>query len=191
MAQADLKRIEIFKDGDLNFNALPVTVNEKRYGNFDVLLDDLTSRVPLPYGVRNIYTPMGRNRVHEIEDLVDGKQYVATSQRKIKRLEYGTKRNTKKPFIIPRPPSSLQYKANKKDEKLFVKRRLPKMLTVVSNENQDNMTRFVLTPKMENFDMVLQELSTSLRLNGGPVAALVNEEGQKVTGIFFLESLVS
>uniref|UniRef100_A0A7M5XA15 Uncharacterized protein n=1 Tax=Clytia hemisphaerica TaxID=252671 RepID=A0A7M5XA15_9CNID len=181
MTQSDSKRIEIFKDGDINFNAVPITVNEKRYGNFDVLLDDLSSRVPLPYGVRNIYTPMGRNRVDEIDDLVDGKQYVATSQRKIKRLEYGTKRNAKKPFIIPRPPSNLRYRSANKEEKLFVKRRQPKMLTVVSNENQDNMTRFVLTPKMENFGMVLQDLSTALRLNGGPVAALVNTEGQKIS----------
>ena len=122
---------------------------------------------------------LGRNRVEDIDDLEDGRQYVATSQRKIKRLDYGNKRNSKRPFIIPRPPSNTKYRPMK-DEQFFQKRRHPKLLTIVSCESSENMTRYVLKPRMDNFEMVLQELSNKLRLNSGPVSALVNDVGQRV-----------
>ena len=67
------------------------------------------------------------------------------------------------------------------DEKFFQKRRQPKLLTIISNESSDNMTRYVLAPRKENFEMLLQELSNKLRLNGGPVAALVNSRGRRVS----------
>ena len=68
-----------------------------------------------------------------------------------------------------------------KDEKFFQKRRQPKLVTVVSNETKDNMVRYVLAPRINNFEIVLQELSDKLRLNGGPVAALVNLQGKHVS----------
>lgn len=175
-----MKKVEFFKDGDVNFNAVSMTVSEKKYGTFDGFMEDLNTRVPLPFGVRNIYTPKGRNRVSHFDEFVAGKQYVVTSQKKIKRLDYGSKH--KKRFIVPRPPSNTFRPMA--DEKFFQKRRQPKLLTVVSNESSDNMTRYVLAPRMENFEMVLQELSNKLRLNGGPVAALINTRGRRVSRTF-------
>ena len=67
------------------------------------------------------------------------------------------------------------------DEKFFQKRRQPKLLTIISNESSDNMTRYILNPRKENFEMLLQELSNKLRLNGGPVSALVTSRGRRVS----------
>jgi len=172
------KRVEFFKDGDLNFNSVNVALTEKKYANFDVLLNELSGRVPLPFGVRNVYTPKGRKRVENVEEFKDGGQYVCTSQKKIKRLDYT--KTTKRPFILPRPPSNTKYQPPM-DQEFFKKRRAPKLLTVVSHENAHNMTRYVLKPRAENFDMVLQDLSNKLRLNGGPVSALMTTEGKMVS----------
>ena len=180
-----MKKVEFFKDGDVNFNAVSVTVSEKKSGTFDGFLEELNERVSLPFGVRNVYTPKGRTRVGHFDEFVTGKQYVATSQKKIKRLDYGCSKQ-KKRFIVPRPPSNRKYRPMA-DEKFFQKRRQPKLLTIVSNENSDNMARYVLEPRIENFEMVLQELSNKLRLNGGPVAALVNTQGRHVSS-FVIDS---
>ena len=105
-----MKRVDIFKDGDLNFSPVSVNVSEKNSGTFDGFLDELNTRVPLPFGVRNVYTPKGRTRVQSLDAFENGKQYVATSQHKIKRLDYNaTKRNNekRKRFIVPRPPSNM------------------------------------------------------------------------------------
>ena len=173
-----MKKVEFFKDGDVNFNAVSMTVSEKRYGTFDGFVEDLNTRFPLPFGVRNIYTPKGRNRVGHFDELVDGKLYVVTSQKKIKRLDYGSNKQ-KKRFIVPRPPSNT-YRPMA-DEKFFQKRRQPKLLTIISNESSDNMTRYILNPRKENFEMLLQELRNKLRLNGGPVSALVTSRGRRVS----------
>lgn len=176
-----MKKVEFFKDGDVNFNGVSMTVSEKKYGTFDGFMEDLNTRVPLPFGVRNIYTAKGRHRVSHFDEFVAGKQYVVTSRKKIKRLDYGSNKQ-KKRFIVPRPPSNT-YRPMA-DEKFFQKRRQPKLLTIVSNEGSDNMTRYVLAPRMQNFEMVLQELSNKLRLNGGPVAALVTTRGRRVSYTF-------
>lgn len=172
------KKVEFFKDGDLNFNSVNIAISEKKYANFDVLLNELSGRVPLPFGVRNIYTPKGRNRVDNVDDFKDGGKYVCSSQKKIKRLDYS--KSSKKPFIIPRPPSNTKYQPPR-DQEFFHKRRAPKLLTVVSHENADNMTRYVLKPRAENFEIVLQDLSNKLRLNGGPVSALMTMDGKMVS----------
>lgn len=60
---------------------------------FNDLLSDLTGKLPttvqLPYGVRNIYTPVGGHKVRDIEDLQDGQSYVCAGFEAFKGLKYG------------------------------------------------------------------------------------------------------
>lgn len=64
-----------------------------RYYNFNDLLNDLTGKLPsslnLPYGVRQIFTPVGGRRVSDIEDLQDGETYVCAGFEGFKVIKYG------------------------------------------------------------------------------------------------------
>ena len=64
-----------------------------RYYNFTDLLNDLTGKLPsnlnLPYGVRQIFTPVNGRRIFDIEDLSDGETYVCAGFEGFKGIKYG------------------------------------------------------------------------------------------------------
>ena len=45
--------------------------------------------VQLPYGVRQVFTPVGGHRVRDIEDLQDGGFYVCGGFENFKKIKYG------------------------------------------------------------------------------------------------------
>ena len=45
--------------------------------------------VQLPYGVRQLFTPVGGHRVRDIEDLQDGGFYVCGGFENFKKIKYG------------------------------------------------------------------------------------------------------
>ena len=57
------------KNGDPSFPSIRIPVNLKKYRTLDALLDDLTSRVDLPYGVRIVATAHGKHRVNNVNEL--------------------------------------------------------------------------------------------------------------------------
>ena len=76
-----------------------------RYYNFNDLLNDLTGKLPsslnLPYGVRQIFTPVGGRRVSDIEDLQDGETYVCAGFEGFKVIKYG--RTELEPWSVGKP----------------------------------------------------------------------------------------
>lgn len=173
------KKVLFYKEGDDFFQPINVTVTEKKFGNIDALLEELTQRVPLPYGVRNIYTSSGNRRLENISEIEHGSRYLCSSKNKIKRARFGSRHSQKKPFVIPRPPSNTKYRPVD-DHKVFQHRKRSKMLTIVAYENSQNMTRYVLPSRVETLETVLQEISSKLKLNSGPVHSLVAMNGQEV-----------
>ncbi|KAK7092316.1 hypothetical protein V1264_008079 [Littorina saxatilis] len=87
------RKVRFFVNGDRFFKGKKLYITPHRYYNFNDLLNDLTGKLPssinLPYGVRQIFTPVGGRRVSDIEDLQDGATYVCAGFEGFKVIKYG------------------------------------------------------------------------------------------------------
>lgn len=87
------RKVRFFVNGDRYFKGKKLYITPHRYFNFNDLLNDLTGKLPsnlsLPYGVRQIFTPVSGRRVTEIEDLSDGENYVCAGFEGFKTIKYG------------------------------------------------------------------------------------------------------
>ncbi|XP_078711332.1 lipoxygenase homology domain-containing protein 1-like, partial [Lampetra fluviatilis] len=81
------KRVYFYKSGDPQFGGLKVAINNRTFKTFDALLDNLSRRMPLPFGVRTVSTPRGLHAVRDLEQLEDGKAYVCSDRRRAKPLD--------------------------------------------------------------------------------------------------------
>lgn len=87
------RKVRFYVNGDRYFKGKKLYITPHRYFNFNDLLNDLTGKLPsnlsLPYGVRQIFTPVSGRRVTEIEDLSDGENYVCAGFEGFKTIKYG------------------------------------------------------------------------------------------------------
>jgi len=76
----DTRVCYFYRDGNDAAAPVKLVVNRRVYPNVDVLKDELTRRVEgLPFGVRGIYTPAGRDAVRSLSDLQQDGRYVCTT----------------------------------------------------------------------------------------------------------------
>ena len=76
------RKATFFKDADHFKQGVRLVVSQKFYRTMDVLLNDLTRRMPeLSRGVRAIYTPRGADRIHSVDDIQDEGKYVCAEIR--------------------------------------------------------------------------------------------------------------
>ncbi|KAK0043847.1 serine/threonine-protein kinase DCLK1, partial [Biomphalaria pfeifferi] len=104
----DLRRplkLRFFVNGDRYFRGKKMYVAPNRYHTFNDLLNDLTGKLPsnanLPYGVRQIFTPVSGRRIYDIADLVNGDTYVCAGFEGFKVIKYG--RAALEPWSMARP----------------------------------------------------------------------------------------
>lgn len=87
------RKVRFYVNGDRYFRGKKLYITPHRYLNFNDLLSDLTGKLPskvnLPYGVRQIFTPVGGHRVTDIEQLEDGGAYVCGGFESFKAVRYG------------------------------------------------------------------------------------------------------
>ncbi|KRX73366.1 Lipoxygenase homology domain-containing protein 1 [Trichinella sp. T6] len=75
------------KDGDKYFQAVKIPVSKARYRTIEALLDDLSKKVPLHFGVRRLFTPKGRDEIKDIDQLKNYGNYICASNRKVHALK--------------------------------------------------------------------------------------------------------
>ncbi|XP_073318845.1 uncharacterized protein rp1l1a [Pagrus major] len=78
------KRITFYKSGDSQFGGVRMAVHKRSFKCFDALLDDLSQKVPLPFGVRTVTTPRGTHAIKHLEQLQDGGCYLCSDRRQAK-----------------------------------------------------------------------------------------------------------
>lgn len=100
------KRVCFYKSGDPQFNGLRMVINNRTFKTFDALLDSLSKKVPLPFGVRNITTPRGVHAVHTLGELEDGKSYICSDRRKVKPINLVLASKKLPPWYHARPTSA-------------------------------------------------------------------------------------
>ncbi|KAM7319857.1 hypothetical protein ACRRTK_021540 [Alexandromys fortis] len=100
------KRISFYKSGDPQFGGVKVVVNPRSFKTFDALLDNLSRKVPLPFGVRNISTPRGRHSITRLEELEDGESYLCSHNRKVLPVDLDKARRRPRPWLSSRSIST-------------------------------------------------------------------------------------
>ncbi|NWU09218.1 RP1 protein, partial [Cephalopterus ornatus] len=181
------KRICFYKSGDPQFNGIKMVVNSRSYKTFDSLLDSLSKRVPLPFGVRNISTPRGRHSITSLEDLEDGKSYICSHQRKMKPINLEKASKKPLPWQISRPVSArrraVQLARGNEDGFGHRERKIitPKKMLVFKNGDVRLRRTIVLGKKnTQTFEAFLDHMSELMQY---PVAKLYTTDGRKVPNL--------
>ncbi|NWY10377.1 RP1 protein, partial [Aphelocoma coerulescens] len=181
------KRICFYKSGDPQFNGIKMVVNSRSYKTFDALLDSLSKRVPLPFGVRNISTPRGRHSITSLEDLEDGKSYICSHQRKMKPINLEQASKKPLPWQISRPVSARRRAVQlaRQNEDGFGHREsritTPKKMLVFKNGDVRLRRTIVLGKKnTQTFEAFLDYMSELMQY---PVAKIYTTDGRKVPNL--------
>ncbi|XP_069710231.1 oxygen-regulated protein 1 [Phaenicophaeus curvirostris] len=181
------KRICFYKSGDPQFNGIKMVINNRSYKTFDALLDSLSKRVPLPFGVRNISTPKGRHSITNLEDLEDGKSYICSHQRKMKPINLEQASKKPLPWQISRPVSARRRAVQlaRENEGGFGHREArittPKKMLVFKNGDVRLRRTIVLGKKnTQTFEAFLDYMSELMQY---PVVKLYTTDGRKVPNL--------
>ncbi|NXL11121.1 RP1 protein, partial [Mesembrinibis cayennensis] len=181
------KRICFYKSGDPQFNGIKMVINNRSYKTFDALLDSLSKRVPLPFGVRNISTPKGRHSITNLEDLEDGKSYICSHRRKMKPINLEQASKKPLPWQISRPVSARRRAVQlaRENEDGFGHREskitTPKKMFVFKNGDVRLRRTIVLGKKnTQTFEAFLDYMSELMQY---PVVKLYTTDGRKVPNL--------
>ncbi|XP_068615931.1 oxygen-regulated protein 1-like, partial [Brachionichthys hirsutus] len=181
------KRVCFYKSGDNKFSGHRMVITVRTFKTFDSLLDALSKKVPLPFGVRTIATPHGIHLLRTLGDLQDGRSYVCSDQKKVKPLNLDEVNRRQVPWNTTRPLSvgrqNRQRAATKRPVKVSerVAVRTPKKLLVISNRNPTVERTIVLQRRTApTFDALLDYLSQILLF---PVLRLFSIGGRRVDGL--------
>ncbi|XP_035853939.1 oxygen-regulated protein 1 isoform X1 [Sander lucioperca] len=177
------KRVCFYKSGDSQFNGLRMVINNRTFKTFDALLDSLSKKVPLPFGVRNITTPRGVHAVHTLDELVDGKSYICSDSRKVKPINLALARKKLPPWYNARPVSSrrrtVQLGRSFPGQNMFV--RTPKRLLIFRNGDPTVKHTVVLHKRTTlTFESILEHISELIQFQ---VLKLHTADGRRVDSI--------
>ncbi|XP_006884997.1 PREDICTED: retinitis pigmentosa 1-like 1 protein [Elephantulus edwardii] len=75
------KKITFFKRGDPQFSGVRLAVHQRAFKSFSALMDELSQRVPLSFGVRSVTTPRGLHCLSTLEQLEDGGCYLCSDKK--------------------------------------------------------------------------------------------------------------
>uniref|UniRef100_A0A8C6UUV5 Doublecortin domain-containing protein n=1 Tax=Neogobius melanostomus TaxID=47308 RepID=A0A8C6UUV5_9GOBI len=181
------KRVCFYKSGDPQFSGLRMVINNRSFKTFEALLDSLSKKVPLPFGVRNITTPRGVHAVSSLDELEDGKSYICSDQRKVKPINLAMARKRLPPWYHVRPVSSRRrtvqqarlYPGSKPQESVVM--RTPKKLLIFRNGDPSTQCVVVLQKKnTPTFESIRRYISELMQFH---VAKLHTPDGRRVDGL--------
>ncbi|KAM6919051.1 uncharacterized protein FYW49_008573 [Xenentodon cancila] len=191
------KRVCFYKSGDYKFSGHRMIITARTFKTFDALLDALSKKVPLPFGVRTITTPRGTHLVKALDDLQDGGAYVCSDQKRVKPLNLDEVNRRQVPWNTTRPLSAgrrrrqgLRFgqfgrsiEATNRPARVTdrVAVRTPKRLVVIKNRDPTIRRTVVLQRRTApTFDALLDYLSQILQF---PVLKLFSTDGRRVDGL--------
>ncbi|XP_061569483.1 uncharacterized protein LOC133423314 [Cololabis saira] len=183
------KRVCFYKSGDSQFSGLRMVVNNRTFKTFDALLDSLSKKVPLPFGVRNITTPRGVHGIRTLDELEDGKSYICSDSRKVTPINMALARRKMPPWYHVRPVSARRH--NVQQARFFPGRRLqgyqsmalrtPKRLVVFRNGEPTVKHSVVLHKKTTpSYASILQYISELMQVH---VVKLHTPDGRHIDGL--------
>ncbi|XP_061613758.1 oxygen-regulated protein 1-like [Phyllopteryx taeniolatus] len=179
------KRVCFYKSGDPQFSGLRMVVNNRTFKTFDALLDSLSKKVPLPFGVRNITTPRGVHAINTLDELEDGKSYICSDSRKVKPINLALARKKLAPWYHARPASSRRRTLQRprafpgRQEPVLV--HTPKRLVVFRNGDPSVKHKVVIQKRSSTtFEWILEYISEMMQFH---VVKLHTADGRRVEGL--------
>lgn len=182
------KRVCFYKSGDAQFSGLPVIINNRTFKTFESLLDSLSKRVPLPFGVRTITTPRGHTSVRSLEQLHHGHSYICSDRRTVKPIDLERARRKPPPWYHARPVSARRlawythspaqhgvYSARRNERVLL---HTPKRLVLFRNGEPEVKHTLTLQRRTTySFEALLDHMSEVMHF---PVLKLLTPDGRRV-----------
>lgn len=179
------KRVCFYKSGDPQFNGLRIVINNRTFKTFEALLDSLSKKVPLPFGVRNITTPRGVHGISTLDELEDGKSYICSDSRSVKPFDLALAQRKLPPWYHVRPVTSGRrtgqfFPARKnihKQEPIVI--HTPKRLVVFRNGDPSVRHTVVLHKKTRlSYESILNYISELMQFH---VNKLHTPDGRRVS----------
>lgn len=177
------RRVCFYKSGDAQFSGLPVIINNRTFKTFEALLDSLSKRVPLPFGVRTITTPRGHTAVRSLDQLHHGHSYICSDKRSVKPIDLEQARRKPPPWYHARTLSSRHLRERpgsrntrqKNDAALL---HSPKRLVVFCNGDPEVKHTLLLQKRTTySFEALLDHISEVMCF---PVHRLYTPDGRRV-----------
>ena len=82
------KTIKLLRNGDEFYKGRKFVINSRKYRYFDVFMDDISDVLNSNFGaIRKIHTPVNGHRIRQLDQLEDGKTYVAAGNGRFIRLK--------------------------------------------------------------------------------------------------------
>ncbi|KAI2662288.1 Oxygen-regulated protein 1 [Labeo rohita] len=186
------KHVCFYKSGDSQFSGLPVVINSRTFKTFEALLDSLSKRVPLPFGVRTITTPRGHTAVQSLDQLQHGHSYICSDRRTVKPIDFERARRKLPPWYHARPVSarslawythsSAQHgtcSARRNEHAILL--HSPKRLVLFRNgEPEVKHTLMLQRRTTYSFEALLDRMSEVMHF---PVLKLHTPDGRRVDGL--------
>lgn len=206
----EIKSVIFYKNGDKYFQGHHVIITQRKYRSFDSLLTELTRVTRLPHGVRCLLTPTSGRRVDSLEELEDGKSYIASSYSKLRRINYGNqvtkndennsdpssnKRDTLprkvdnirlKPLHVQQDSQNREHKKRSPAPTNKVTVIKPRLITVIRNGFRPRRIVKVLLNRRtaQTFEQVLDDVTSAVGVIGGSgVRKLYTVDGKVVQGL--------
>ncbi|XP_011357465.1 oxygen-regulated protein 1 [Pteropus vampyrus] len=173
------KRISFYKSGDPQFGGVKVVVNPRSFKTFDALLDNLSRKVPLPFGVRNISTPRGRHSITRLEELEDGESYLCSHGRKVQPVDLDKARQRPRPWHSSRAISAHAHRIPVAAAPGML--RATRRLVVFRNGDPKAKSMVLLSRRVtQSFEAFLQHLTEVMQFR---VTKLYATDGRKVPSL--------
>ncbi|XP_056624810.1 retinitis pigmentosa 1-like 1 protein [Triplophysa dalaica] len=180
-ATAPAKRITFYKSGDSQFKGVKMAIHKRSFKCFDALLDDLSQKVPLPFGVRTITTPRGTHSIKHLEQLDDGGCYLCSDRCYVKpiNIEAAVKRPTV--WHHSHPPSARRKPSRPEDGPSGDQHRHSKRIVLVKNTDAAVRRSVLLSRRTaRSLRVFMNEISDLMQCN---VKKLYTLEGCKIDSI--------
>ena len=85
--------VRFVKNGDKFFEGVKINITQRTMRSWDTLLAELSRRIELPAGVRQVYTPERGHRIKSLSQLEHHKTYVCGSMEPFRKMNYEKVKN--------------------------------------------------------------------------------------------------
>lgn len=179
------KKITFYKRGDPQFGGVKMAINQRSFKSFNALMDDLSHRVPLPFGVRTITTPQGIHCISTLDQLEDGGCYLCSDKKYVTPISISASGRRTGPPKNSQPATALKRTAQEVKREDYStafpqqRLRIPKKITLVKNGDITIRRPIILNRRnARSFKILLEEISDIMQF---PVKKLYTVDGKKVS----------
>ncbi|XP_077188301.1 retinitis pigmentosa 1-like 1 protein [Paroedura picta] len=178
------KKITFYKSGDPQFGGVKMAINQRSFKSVNALMDDLSHRVPLPFGVRTITTPRGIHCINTLDQLEDGGCYLCSDKKYGTPISFGAPSRKVGPPRNSRPTSALRRAAQEAKREDYAATlaqqspRIPKKITLVKNGDISTRRPIILNRRnARSFKTLLDEISEIMQFT---VKKLYTVDGKRI-----------